>query len=166
MQSYIFREYDIRGVVDRDLTDDVVRDIGRGFGTYVRRAGGMSISLGGDVRLSTEKFREFITEGVMSVGINVVDIGTVPTPALYFSLYELHVDGSLMITGSHNPPDMNGFKLNLGKDSVYGQEIQKIRKIIEERDFEVGEGSRSSEDVLDAYKSAILERISEPSAAM
>ncbi len=159
MQSYIFREYDIRGVVDRDLTEDVVRDIGRGFGTYVRRAGGKSISLGGDVRLSTERFREFITEGAMSVGIDVVDIGTVPTPALYFSLYELPVDGSLMITGSHNPPDMNGFKLNLGKDSVYGEEIQKIREIIEARDFEVGEGTRSSADILDAYKSAVRERI-------
>ncbi|MCK4510112.1 phosphomannomutase, partial [bacterium] len=135
MQGYIFREYDIRGVVDKDLTDDVVRDIGRGFGTYVLRHGGKSISLGGDVRLSTERFRALITEGALSVGTDVVDIGTVPTPVLYYSLYVLPVDGSLMITGSHNPPDMNGFKLNLGRDSVYGEEIQKIREIIESGDF-------------------------------
>lgn len=159
MQSYIFREYDIRGVVGSDLTDDVVSDIGRGFGTYVRRHGGKSISLGGDVRLSTESFRELIAEGAMSTGIDVVDIGIVPTPVLYFSLYALPVDGSLMITGSHNPPDMNGFKLNLGKDSVYGEEIQRIRDIIERRDFEVGNGERSSEDILEVYKSEVTKRI-------
>ncbi|MCK4410354.1 MAG: phosphomannomutase/phosphoglucomutase [Candidatus Eisenbacteria sp.] len=159
MQSYIFREYDIRGVVDRDLTDDVVRDIGRGFGTYVLRHGGKSISLGGDVRHSTERFRALITEGALSVGVDVVDIGTVPTPVLYYSLYVLPVDGSIMITGSHNPPDMNGFKLNLGKDSVYGEEIQKIREIIQNDDFEVGSGSVSSADVIEKYKDAVRERI-------
>lgn len=159
MKSYIFREYDIRGVVGTDLTDGVVRDIGRGFGTYVRRHGGKSISLGGDVRHSTEKFRALITEGALSTGVNVIDIGTVPTPALYYSLYVLPVDGSLMVTGSHNPPDMNGFKLNLGKDSVYGKEIQKIREIIEAGDFETGAGEASSANILEQYKSAILERI-------
>ncbi len=159
MQSYIFREYDIRGVVDKDLTDDVVRDIGRGFGTYVLRHGGTSISLGGDVRLSTERFRALVTEGALSVGLDVVDIGTVPTPVLYYSLYVLPVDGSIMITGSHNPPDMNGFKLNLGRDSVYGEEIQKIRKIIESGDFETGEGTCSSADIIEQYKDAVRERI-------
>ena len=159
MQSYIFREYDIRGVVDRDLTDDVVRDIGRGFGTYLLRHGGKSMSLGGDVRLSTERFRALIIEGALSVGLDVVDIGTVPTPVLYYSLYVLPVDGSLMITGSHNPPDMNGFKLNLGKDSVYGEEIQKIREIIQNDDFEAGSGSVSSADIMEQYKDAVRERI-------
>lgn len=159
MQSYIFREYDIRGVVDRDLTDDVVRNIGRGFGTYVLRHGGMSISLGGDVRHSTERFRALITEGALSTGLDVVDIGTVPTPALYYSLYVLPVDGSMMITGSHNPPDMNGFKLNLGRDSVYGEEIQKIRAIIEAGDFEAGAGTVSSADIIEQYKKAVRDRI-------
>ena len=159
MQSYIFREYDIRGVVGRDLTDDVVRDIGRGFGTYVLRHGGKSISLGGDVRPSTEGFRALIIEGALSTGLNVVDIGVVPTPVLYYSLYVLPVDGSLMITGSHNPPDMNGFKLNLGQDSVYGEEIQNIRKIIEAGDYEEGSGSVSSADILEQYKAAVLERV-------
>ncbi len=159
MQSYIFREYDIRGVVDKDLTDDVVRDIGRGFATYVLRHGGKSMSLGGDVRLSTERFRALIIEGALSAGLDVVDIGTVPTPVLYYSLYVLPVDGSLMITGSHNPPDMNGFKLNLGRDSVYGEEIQKIRKIIESGDFETGEGTCSSSDIIGQYKDAVRERI-------
>ncbi|MCD4690018.1 phosphomannomutase/phosphoglucomutase [bacterium] len=159
MHSYIFREYDIRGVVDRDLTEDVVRDIGKGFGTYVLRHGGKTASLGGDVRLSTPRFRELITEGLTSVGANVVDIGTVPTPALYFTLFELPVDASLMITGSHNPPDMNGFKLNLGPASVYGAEIQRIREIIEQGDFESGEGTRTTAEILESYTEAIRERI-------
>ena len=159
MQSYIFREYDIRGVVGRDLTNDNVLLIGRGFGTYVRRHGGNKVSLGGDVRHSTEPFRERITEGLVSTGVDVIDIGLVPTPALYFSEYELTVDGSLMITGSHNPPDMNGFKMNLRKESVYGSEIQAIREIIDSGDFETGRGSRATASVLGAYSDAIRKRI-------
>ena len=159
MKDYIFREYDIRGVVGTDLTDDVVTSIGRGFGTYVRRHGGRKVSLGGDVRHSTVGFRENVAEGLMSVGVDVIDVGVVPTPALYYTLFELPVDGSVMITGSHNPPDMNGFKLNLGTDSVFGGEIQKIREIIEREDFESGEGRRSSAEILDAYADAIRGRI-------
>lgn len=159
MQSYIFREYDVRGVVGSDLTDETVLLIGRGFGTYVRRKGGRAISLGGDVRHSTEGFRRAITEGVTSTGVNVVDLGTVPTPALYFSEYELPVDGSLMITGSHNPPDMNGFKMNLRRESVYGHEIQVIREIIESADFETGSAERSEASILGVYTDYIRERI-------
>ena len=159
MKGYIFREYDIRGVVGTDLTDEVVRDIGRGFGTYVRRHGGKTMSLGGDVRHSTRPFMALVTEGANSVGIDVVDVGIVPTPALYFTLYELSVDASMMITGSHNPPDMNGFKMNLGKDSVFGEEIQKIRQIIENADYEEGDGSRSTAEILDVYTNAVRQRI-------
>jgi len=159
MKDYIFREYDIRGVVGRDLTDDVVRRIGRGFGTYVLRHGGKRISVGGDIRHSTTSFREALTEGVLSTGCDVIDVGVVPTPALYMSLFELPVDGSVMITGSHNPPDMNGFKLNLGEDSVYGEEIQKIREIIASGDFEEGEGRAAAGVILDAYADAIRERV-------
>lgn len=159
MKDYIFREYDIRGVVGRDLTDDVVRQIGRGFATYVLRHGGKKVSVGGDVRHSTEGFREVLTEGILASGCDVIDVGVVPTPALYYSLYELPVDGSVMITGSHNPPDMNGFKLNLGEDSVYGEEIQKIREIIVRGDFEEGAGRASTAVILDAYAQAIRERV-------
>lgn len=159
MQSYIFREYDIRGVVGRDLTDDNVLLIGKGFGTYLRRRGGRKVSLGGDVRHSTEPFRERIAEGLVSTGVDVIDVGVVPTPALYFSEYELPVDGSLMITGSHNPPDMNGFKMNLRRESVYGPEIQVIRGIIEKGDFEAGQGRRSTASVLGSYTDAIRSRI-------
>ncbi len=159
MQGHIFREYDIRGVVDDDLTEEVVRLIGKGFGTYISRRGGSKVSLGGDVRHSTARFRERITEGLLSVGIDVIDVGTVPTPAFYFSLYELSVDGGVMITGSHNPPDMNGLKLNAGKDSMYGAEIQAVRSIIEAGEFAEGAGTRSTAEVLDAYTDAIRQRI-------
>jgi len=159
MKNYIFREYDIRGVVERDLTDETVELIGRGFGTYVARHGAKTIALGGDVRHSTGHFRKLITDGVTSTGVNVVDVGVVPTPALYFSEFELPVEASLMITGSHNPPDMNGFKMNLKKSSVYGAQIQEIRKLIEDGDFETGSGERTETDVLGAYADAVRERI-------
>lgn len=159
MQGYIFREYDIRGVVDRDLTDDVVLMIGKGFGTYLRRRGGRTAALGGDVRHSTARFRERIAEGLLSVGVNVIDVGTVPTPALYFSLHELTVDGGVMVTGSHNPPDMNGLKLNYGVDSMYGDEIQEVRRIIESGEFEAGIAERSTASMLGPYADAIRKRI-------
>jgi phosphomannomutase/phosphoglucomutase len=159
MQSHIFREYDVRGVVGTDLTADTVTLLGKGFGTYVKRHGGNTVTLGGDVRHSTEGFRRAITEGVTSTGVDVIDVGVVPTPVLYFSEYELPVDGSLMITGSHNPPDMNGFKMNLKRGSVYGAEIQAIREIIEAGDFEEGEGERSEAALLDTYLDAVASRI-------
>ncbi len=159
MQSYIFREYDIRGVVGTDLTDETVRLIGQGFGTYMRRKGVKAVSLGGDVRHSTEGFRKMITEGVVSTGIDVLDIGVVPTPVLYYSEYDLPVQGSLMITGSHNPPNMNGFKMNLHKESVYGPEIQVVRELIEKGDFETGEGKRTEHSIIDDYVENIRKRI-------
>jgi len=159
MERHIFREYDIRGVVDRDLTVDVVRDIGRAFGTYIRRRGGSKVSVGGDVRHSTERFRTALMGGILSTGVDVVNIGVVPTPVFYFSLYELPLDGGVMITGSHNPPDMNGLKLNVGRDSMYGAEIQTIREIAERGDFERGDGAVSSASLTEPYKAAIRSRI-------
>jgi phosphomannomutase/phosphoglucomutase len=159
MKDYIFREYDIRGVVGRDLTSETVELIGKGFGTYVRRGGAKAIALGGDVRHSTEGFRRLITSGVTSTGVDVVDVGVVPTPVLYFSEFELPVDGSLMITGSHNPPDMNGFKMNLRRASVFGEEIQEIRRLIESDDFDSGSGRRTEEAVIESYADAVRERI-------
>lgn len=159
MQSYIFREYDVRGVVGTDLTDETVLLLGKGFGTYMRRKGAKAVTLGGDVRHSTEGFRKAMTEGIVSTGVDVINIGVTPTPVLYFSEYELPVDGSLMITGSHNPPNMNGFKMNLRKESVYGAEIQVIRKLIESGDFEIGSGKRSDASVLGPYAEAIRKRI-------
>jgi len=160
VNPYIFREYDIRGVVGEDLTEEVVEELGRGFGSYLRGKGGMRASLGGDVRLSTPKFREAISRGMLSSGVDVVDIGIVPTPVQYFSLYHLDVDGGVMITGSHNPPEFNGFKLAVGKATIYGEQIQEVRKIIEKAQFSSGSGKLMKEDVVGPYLQRLKEEFS------
>jgi len=155
----IFREYDIRGVVGRDLTPEVVRELGRGYAAYVRARGGKRVSLGYDARPSSPEFRDAMVEGMVESGLDVVDIGLVPTPVLYFSLFHLDVDGGVMITGSHNPPEFNGFKLGVGQTTIYGEEIQEVRKIIEKRAFVQGKGSRTTQDVLPAYLQMIKEKV-------
>ena len=108
----IFREYDIRGIADSDFTDDVVLNLGKSFGTYVIRDGCASISISGDVRLTTPRLKKKLIEGVLSTGIDVIDIGTLPTPVNYFSMFCLDIDGAIQITGSHNPKEYNGFKFS------------------------------------------------------
>jgi len=141
MNKEIFREYDIRGRVDEDLTDEVVRDIGRAFAAYMSERGKKNASIARDCRLSSERFRNLVVEGMVEGGLNVVDLGLVPTPLFYFSLFNLEIDGGIMITGSHNPPEFNGFKVAYGKTTLFGEEIQYIGKIIEEKRFVHGEGS-------------------------
>src|SRR5438552_13031417 len=101
ISSDIFREYDIRGLVETDLTEDAVRGIGKGFGTYALQKGKKKLAVGRDVRLTSDRFYELLTEGLLSTGCDVINIGVVPTPLLYFSLFQLPVDGGVMITGSH-----------------------------------------------------------------
>ncbi len=146
LNPYIFREYDIRGVVDKDLTDDVVELLGKGIGTFLKRKGARKLSIGGDIRLSTERLRENLMKGIVSTGVDVINLGPVPTPVQYFSLHTLPVDGGVQITGSHNPPEFNGFKISFKTDPVYGEDIQKIRHIMENEDFEQGNGT------IEAYK--------------
>jgi len=143
MNKVIFREYDIRGDVEQDLTDSVVRDIGRAFATYMTERGKRKASLGRDCRLSSEHFRDLIVEGMVEGGLSVVDLGLIPTPLFYYSLFTLDVEGGIMITGSHNPPSMNGFKVAFGKSTIFGDEIQYIGKLIEEKRFVHGKGSYS-----------------------
>ena len=104
MNTEIFREYDIRGNVERDLTDEVVRDIGRAFGSYMVSRGKKNASICRDCRLSSERYRDILVEAMTGVGLDVTDIGLAPTPLFYFSLFKLDVEGGIMITGSHNPP--------------------------------------------------------------
>ena len=139
----IFREYDIRGIVDADLDEEVYETIGKAFGTYVKDHGTKVVSLGRDCRLSSPDYARAMTRGITSTGIDVVDIGMVTTPMLYFSLYNLPVGGGVMITASHNPGEYNGIKLCLGKDSVFGEEIQKIRKIAGSGEFGLRHGERN-----------------------
>jgi phosphomannomutase/phosphoglucomutase len=155
----IFREYDVRGVVDRDLTPEVVEILGRGYGSYIARQGAERVSLGYDARLSSPPFCDAMTRGITSTGVDVVQIGLVTTPALYFSLFHLDVDGGVMITGSHNPPQFNGFKLGVGKTTIYGQEIQEVLGLIQSGEFERGQGRVSQAEIGPAYMDEVVRRV-------
>jgi phosphomannomutase / phosphoglucomutase len=128
----IFREYDIRGIADRDLVDPVVEMLGRAFARYVRPKGVSRATIGWDARLSSPRLRDAMARGLSSEGIDVIDLGLCPTPALYYSLHHLKPGAGVMITGSHNPAEFNGFKLCVGMETIYGGEIQKLRTIMEE----------------------------------
>lgn len=162
VNPYIFREYDVRGVVGEDLTDEIVEMIGKAFGSYLQRMGGKKVTVGGDVRLSTERFKASLINGLISTGVDVVDIGIVPTPVQYFSLFKLTVDGGVMITGSHNPPEFNGFKMSVGQESIYGEEIQKLREIIEAKKFLTGSGQLEKKDIIPEYINDISSRLEIP----
>jgi phosphomannomutase/phosphoglucomutase len=161
MNSQIFREYDVRGLVDQDLTDSVVENLGRGLATMVKRAGGTTVVVGRDARLSGLRFRDRFVAGAISTGIHVIDVGIVPTPVVYFAANTLPVEGLAMITGSHNPPEYNGFKMGVGKTTFYGETIQELRKLIERQDFEKGDrlGEVSSLDAVTPYLHFVLSTV-------
>jgi phosphomannomutase/phosphoglucomutase len=140
----IFREYDIRGIVGQDLTSDVVEVLGRGIAAYLLNRGNKDIALGRDCRLSSPAFAEAMTRGLTSAGCDVTDIGLVPTPLLYFTVFHHRKEGGVMITGSHNPPDHNGFKVMAGEETLYGPAIQEIAALIAGSKFRTGEGRRTS----------------------
>ena len=155
LKSTIFREYDIRGIADQELLSSDVADLGRGLGTYLQRASGRRINLGRDCRLSSPRLHDALLEGLQSTGCEVTDIGVVPTPLLYFSAVHLEADGAVMITGSHNPSEFNGFKTVCGSGTLHGETIQEVRHLIEKRDFIVGHGTHRSLDVIPAYLDAV-----------
>jgi phosphomannomutase / phosphoglucomutase len=155
----IFREYDIRGRVPEELNRETAYRLGQCFGAYYRGFGAKRISLGRDCRLSSPELRLGVMEGMMDAGMDVKDVGMVPTPLLYFSLHHLDVDGGIQITGSHNPPEYNGFKICLGKTTIYGEEIQKLRKIAESGSFSKGKGSVETREVIPPYREEVLKRI-------
>jgi len=159
LNQYIFREYDIRGKVSDDFPPELVEALGKGFGTYIKRSGGQEIALSGDVRLTTPDLMAQFKTGVLSTGVDVIKIGILPTPANYYSMFSLGVAGAVQITGSHNPPEFNGFKLSRDKKAVFGEAIQEIRVIIEKEDYETGEGTEASYDILTKYKRMIASKI-------
>ncbi len=134
MNLEIFREYDIRGVAERDLTSPVIELLGRAFGTYVRQKGIGGVTVGYDARTSSPRLCSDIVRGLSSQGLNVTILGLCPTPVLYFSLFHFSPGAGVMITGSHNPAEFNGFKLCVGKETIYGEEIQKISRIMAEQE--------------------------------
>ena len=150
--SHIFREYDIRGLADKELTDSLSFEIGRAFATTLVREGKRKITVGYDLRKSSKRIVSAFISGLNASGMDVVDIGLVPTPLVYFSVDHLKVDGGVSITGSHNPPEYNGFKLHLADRPFYGREIQGLRERIEKPDLADGRGKIEKADVLAAYK--------------
>jgi phosphomannomutase / phosphoglucomutase len=161
MNPQVFREYDIRGVVQNDFDDEFVVNLGRAYATILIEAGKHNITLGRDCRLSSDILRERLVDGLLSAGINVIDVGVVPTPLLYFSMLHWQMDGGAMITGSHNAAEYNGFKLGVGPTTIFGEEIQRIRRIIEARAFKAtgARGSLTYRPVLPDYREYIKRNI-------
>ena len=161
--SNIFREYDIRGNADKELTDETVRLIGRAYATWLIRAGVNSgVTVGGDARLSTPRIKSAIIEGILSAGLDVVDVGLVTTPMLYWSLIRFNFDGGVMITGSHNPPDMNGLKLCFERGTLWGSEVMNIHTIAESGNFESGHGKLTHSDINDEYLKMLVSKFTLP----
>ncbi len=159
MNPEIFREYDIRGIANRDLTETDVVDIGKAAGTFLVQRGCRRLTVGRDCRLSSSLYAKKLIEGLVSTGCVVTDIGVCPTPVLYFSIHHLKQDGGIMVTASHNPPEYNGFKICRGNDSVHRKDIQTIYRIIRERAFIQGRGSLNSAEVIPSYQKFIQDNI-------
>ncbi|WP_029007633.1 phosphoglucomutase/phosphomannomutase PgmG [Azospirillum halopraeferens] len=149
--STVLREYDIRGIVGRTLSEDDARAVGRAFGTMVVRSGGTSACVGYDGRHSSPALEAAMVEGLAATGLHVLRVGLGPTPMLYFAARHLNADAGVMITGSHNPPEYNGIKMVLGKGPVYGDAIQEIGRIAAAGAYADGTGGHEGVDVRDAY---------------
>lgn len=152
----ILREYDIRGIVGGTVHAADARAIGRTLGTLVRRKGGKRVALGYDGRLSSPELAAACIEGLTAAGIDVVDIGLAATPMLYFAVYHLEADGGIQITGSHNPPDYNGFKMMMGKKSFFGADIQTLGAMAGKGDWETGQGRVEKRSILADYATRLL----------
>ena len=159
LKPTIFREYDIRGIADVELRSPDVADLGRAVGTYLNRHAGRKINLGRDCRLSSTRLRDALIQGLTATGCEVTDIGVVPTPLLYYSVFRLKAEGAVMITGSHNPSEYNGFKVMSGLSTIHGHQIQEVREIYEDRDFSSGAGSVQGADVVSPYVEEIPTRV-------
>ena len=159
MNPEIFREYDIRGIAGKDITEEDVLLIGKATGTYFQQHGCTKVTVGRDCRLTSESYRTKIIEGLVSTGCEVTDIGICTSPVLYYSIQHLNQEGGVMVTASHNPKEYNGFKLCLNNDSIHGEEIQKIRVLIEQGEFTVGQGKVSEVDVIPNYMEYIEKNI-------
>ena len=159
LKDHIFREYDIRGIYPDELNEQSVTLLGKAFGTYYRKNNAKKITLGRDCRLSSPELSKWLKRGILSCGIDILELGVVPTPLVYFSLHILDVDGGIQITGSHNPPEFNGFKVCLGRETIYGEEIQKIKEICKSKDFAEGSGKVEQTEIVDKYINYVLNNI-------
>ena len=156
----IFREYDIRGIVEKDLTPDVVEKIGRAYATLAKERGVKTITVGRDGRLTSPALRDQLIAGLTGAGVNVVDLGLCATPLLYFSLFHCDVDGGIMITGSHNAAEYNGFKMCVGKEALYGENIQRLKEIFDNEQFASGKGVVGEQPIIPEYLAFLKEQFS------
>jgi phosphomannomutase / phosphoglucomutase len=152
LHAGIFREYDIRGIAETELLDSDVEFLGRALATYlIRHGSSRELGLGNDCRLSSQRLHDAILKGFLAAGAHVLDLGTVPTPVLYYSSVHFKTAGAVMITGSHNPPEYNGFKTVCGPGTLHGSAIQEVRKLIQLGDYEEGTGSVRRIDAVTPY---------------
>jgi phosphomannomutase / phosphoglucomutase len=155
LNAHIFREYDVRGIVDQDLTGDVAERLGRAYGSELRNllggGGDLVVALGRDNRPSSPVLAASIARGIRASGVNVIDYGTVPTPLLYYAAARDGCDGGVQVTGSHNPPEYNGFKMIVRNRPLYGAAIQELRDRVEHQRFETGAGSYEERDIIADY---------------
>jgi len=158
----IFREYDIRGIVETELTVDLARHLGRAVGTYVKRGGGKRVVVGCDCRASGAWLGTAMVEGLVATGCDAVHVGVVPTPVEYWAIQHLKADGGVQITGSHNPPEYNGFKLTLLGDSLHGAQIQQLRQMIEAEDYDHGRGESMQQPILNNYIDELARTLKRP----
>ncbi len=159
--GHIFREYDIRGLHATELTDETAEAVGAAFATRIRAEGGVRVALGQDVRPSSQRLARAAEQGMLAAGVSVERVGIVPTPALYYAVAARSLDGGMQITGSHNPPEFNGFKMAKKKLPLYGAEILEMRRAIEAGELARGSAGRwSDRPVLDEYRAMLIERCS------
>lgn len=157
MNPSIFREYDIRGLAEKEFDKEFALLLGKVHGTMIGEAGGSRVSVGRDCRATSDQYAEAVIAGLISTGLRVVDLGVCPTPLLYFSIFHLNTDGGIEVTASHNPSDYNGFKLCLGKDTLYGEQIQEIRVRMEQNRFIEKPGGKSEHyEIVPPYQQHLL----------
>ena len=160
MNPSVFREYDIRGIAGQDFDEADITRLGKAMATHITRKGFRNIAVGRDCRATSDAYQEALVAGLLSGGIHVTDIGVCPTPVLYFAVHRYELDGGIMVTASHNPPEYNGFKSMLAGASVFGEELQEIRQLMERGDFDIQAGGGvKTADVLPAYNRFILKDI-------
>jgi phosphomannomutase/phosphoglucomutase len=154
----IYREYDIRGIAGKDFDESFVEALGRAFGSKLRRLNIMRAAVGRDCRMTSPTYHKILKAGIRSAGVDVVDIGLCPTPLMYFAVHHLDLLGGIQVTGSHNPPDQNGFKIVIGKSTIFGADIQELRAMIDRGDSDRGNGAEEAYPIVPAYQGYLQEQ--------
>ncbi len=155
MNKEIFREYDIRGIADKDIPTKDAELIGKAYGTIIHNNGGSKVVLGRDNRISGPRIFDAVKKGILSTGVNIVYIGEISTPLLYYAVNKLGVDGGMSVTASHNPPEYNGFKIMVGKEAIHGEKIMEIFNVATEGRFSRGRGRFEEKNLEEQYLSEI-----------